>query len=170
MQGSFSFLAPPPQSQSGTVRSTESPKAASSPRPVRGRIQPDRAVTEGTLAAQLAGLIGADEVVGPITTRPNDLALRLVEECATLAQGDGAALLRSARKALAHAAGAKKPYRNGRAFLWNWIAGDDADAQRTGTGRGVRALPRTSGPRAVDAEVEVDPGGDGVNPFRQIAG
>ncbi len=88
---------------------------------------PDTIPTAGTPAREVYDAITSDPVLQPITNNPGDFAARIVGGMfPNLSERDIAAQV---RRAAAHAA--SRPagsYRDGRAYLTNWLTRDDASA------------------------------------------
>ena len=101
------------------------PAAPTPPRPKRAPKPPPAAELPPTdpkaLAVYLA--IVNDRVLQPITARPADLAERMTAAGAF----PGVNVLSQVHRAAAHAAGARRPYRDGRGFLLGWMGRADRD-------------------------------------------
>lgn len=91
------------------------------------------------LAVYLA--IVNDRVLQPITARPADLAERMTAAGAF----PGVNVLSQVHRAAAHAAGARRPYRDGRAFLLGWLGRADKEApEPSPLASGVYSVPMPS--------------------------
>ena len=116
------------EEEGGVQRGTgaDAPPAPAAKRRKREPV-PDTVPDAGTPAREVYDAITSDPVLQPITTNPGDFAARIVGGMfPNLSERDIAAQV---RRAAAHAA--SRPagsYRDGRAYLTNWLTRDDATA------------------------------------------
>lgn len=117
-------------------------------KPPRASDAPEEPPADPEARAVYDAIVG-DPMLGPVTRRPADLAVRLTAPGAF----PGVAVLSQVLRAATWNAGQRKPKRDGRAFLLGWLGRSDPEAPSSG-GSASRVDPREAERAAENEEIE----------------